>query len=434
MRIAGLVLRTGQDRLRHDSQVMAGALRILCLGESTTAPMRDMLGDYSWPAQLEHLLRLSHPDLRIQVINKGITSANSSFIAALLPDWLERNEPHIVISMLGANDVSQWYGIVRFDSGVRGAVFRMLAHCKTFKLLQYLYYEGYPHQLQKSARTPPQSAYAALDSCQSLSRHVPLRAIEAEAACQRAAEERPQDPRPQAALGQLYLRLGRIADTGRAMQTAADLGSTDFSLYSNLASIFGCGTMDDLARAEKHALHAIEMVDGGSSSDVDTVYYKLFLIYSLERRFDKADALFKKILAQDPECQHRPLTLALAPDASVTAANYLMIRKLANARGIPLIAMQYARADIAELQRTLGRRKGTVLLSNKEAFDHALQDCRYEDLFMDRFGKTWGHCTRKGNGLIAANAAQAVESWLRSPEGRAALGREVGHQVASLKR
>ena len=51
---------------------------------------------------------------------------------------------------------------------------------------------------------------------------------------------------------------------------------------------------------------------------------------------------------------------------------------------------------------------GVVFLGNKEIFAKALARGKYEDLFTDRFGGTWGHTTEAGHRLIAENLAERV--------------------------
>ena len=53
---------------------------------------------------------------------------------------------------------------------------------------------------------------------------------------------------------------------------------------------------------------------------------------------------------------------------------------------------------------------GTIVVGNKDNFERALSDGKYEDFFRDRFRGTWGHCTARGNALIAENLAGAYVS------------------------
>lgn len=108
---AGLALAEGALRLAgawlawsgRERAAGTGRLRVLCLGESTTAPTG--LRDHSWPAQLEGLLNADGP--AATVVNAGVSGTLSSVLALRLPGLLERHRPHVVITMMGIND-SRW--------------------------------------------------------------------------------------------------------------------------------------------------------------------------------------------------------------------------------------------------------------------------------------------------------------------------------------
>jgi len=76
-----------------------------------------------------------------------------------------------------------------------------------------------------------------------------------------------------------------------------------------------------------------------------------------------------------------------------------------------LIMMQYPGLDSAPLRKHFGAIPGIVFVDNKEAFDRALAQGSYDDYFIDRFAGDWGHCTARGDQLLARNAAKAVR-WL----------------------
>ncbi|MDD3089563.1 MAG: tetratricopeptide repeat protein [Candidatus Omnitrophica bacterium] len=91
--------------MRHGTTTRAiakdGSCRILCIGESTTA----MGGRTSYPAQLEKILNSSRTGAPFRVINNGLIASNSSNIAARLEKDINRYRPHIILSMIGINDI-----------------------------------------------------------------------------------------------------------------------------------------------------------------------------------------------------------------------------------------------------------------------------------------------------------------------------------------
>lgn len=79
--------------------------KILCLGESTTAPTAPP--DHSWPRQLEELLNREHPG-KFVVLNH-LPEAGFADIEKALPAYLDRYEPRMLVAMMGIGD-PDWPG------------------------------------------------------------------------------------------------------------------------------------------------------------------------------------------------------------------------------------------------------------------------------------------------------------------------------------
>lgn len=78
--------------------------------------------------------------------------------------------------------------------------------------------------------------------------------------------------------------------------------------------------------------------------------------------------------------------------------------------GIKLVAMQYPRRPVEPLRKLLRSIEGAVIVDNEGVFEEALEGGRYEDFFVDRFGGDFGHCTPRGNRLLAEHLAQTLIS------------------------
>jgi lysophospholipase L1-like esterase len=103
-----------------------GELRIACIGESTTFGL--------WPSQLEEILNERTPDRRIRVINRGIVGIRTDGVAREIEQWLDEDQPHLVITMLGINDEGNV--LVYPRDGSRGW---LLEHSKTARLVALLW-------------------------------------------------------------------------------------------------------------------------------------------------------------------------------------------------------------------------------------------------------------------------------------------------------
>lgn len=92
----------------------------------------------------------------------------------------------------------------------------------------------------------------------------------------------------------------------------------------------------------------------------------------------------------------------------LTTRNYLTMIDMLKKRRVPLIAMQYPLRDIQPLRQMLMPHQGIILVDNKDAFKKGLDKEGYSYYFTDRFAGDFGHCTAKGNQLIAENLAETI--------------------------
>ncbi len=99
----------------------------------------------------------------------------------------------------------------------------------------------------------------------------------------------------------------------------------------------------------------------------------------------------------------------------VTKENYIAILKILEAHETPAILVQYPMKDLKALQIMLqddidlGR---FVFVDNEQIFQEAVGREGYNVFFLDRFGGNFGHCTPKGNELLASNVADKVQELL----------------------
>ena len=89
-----------QERANAEKLAGTDAMRIVCLGESTTA----MGGDDSWPSQLERILNSRFPERKVVVINAGIPGATSVLLVEKARKLSSVYRPDLIIAMMGEND------------------------------------------------------------------------------------------------------------------------------------------------------------------------------------------------------------------------------------------------------------------------------------------------------------------------------------------
>jgi len=79
-------------------------------------------------------------------------------------------------------------------------------------------------------------------------------------------------------------------------------------------------------------------------------------------------------------------------------------------RKIRFLVMGYPTRSINEFKDMFDKsqQKDIIFIENKENFEEALENASYDDIFIDRFAGDFGHCTLRGNLLIAENVADAI--------------------------
>jgi len=93
---------------------------------------------------------------------------------------------------------------------------------------------------------------------------------------------------------------------------------------------------------------------------------------------------------------------------SATVYNYRKLRDEVFKRGKKLVCVQYPMREVLPLKRILGFDKEIIFVDNRKIFLDAVADAKYDNYFLDHFGGDFGHCTPKGNELLAENIAKSV--------------------------
>ncbi len=114
---------------------------------------------------------------------------------------------------------------------------------------------------------------------------------------------------------------------------------------------------------------------------------------------------YMKIFAPGLQTQDKP--------AIFTKNNYRSTYELVKKYNICWVVVQYPLLDINELKDYFSGEElldpQMTFVSNKEIFETALKEKKYEDLFIDKFSRGFGHATELGNKMIADNIYPALE-------------------------
>jgi tetratricopeptide (TPR) repeat protein len=97
---------------------------------------------------------------------------------------------------------------------------------------------------------------------------------------------------------------------------------------------------------------------------------------------------------------------------SVTKTNYLKLKRTLDENKIQLVAVQYPMRSILPLKKMLEGENGIIFVDNENLFKNAVKKEGYNEFFLDCFGGDFGHCTKKGNRLLANNIANTIKKEL----------------------
>jgi tetratricopeptide (TPR) repeat protein len=160
-------------------------------------------------------------------------------------------------------------------------------------------------------------------------------------------------------------------------------------------------------------------------------FRELGMSYQERGKLQEADALFKKAIAIIPHDERllRAMTslyeemgkpelakeyvqkmaeLRLGCYSAVTINSYRKLKEILDRKGIKLVCMQYPMRDVEQLKRIFGEGGGVIFVDNERVFKEAIKRSGYKEYFRDMFGGDFGHCTPKGNELLARNIAGVI--------------------------
>ena len=92
----------------------------------------------------------------------------------------------------------------------------------------------------------------------------------------------------------------------------------------------------------------------------------------------------------------------------ITRHNHQRLKEIVTQRGIKLVCVQYPVRSIEPLKKMFKNKKGIIFVDNEMVFKKALKQASYDEYFVDIFAGDFGHCTRKGNRLLAENIANVI--------------------------
>ena len=221
----------------------------------------------------------------------------------------------------------------------------------------------------------------------------------------------------------------------RALRKALELSPEQPDLYTDLAYVY-MKEADNLAREGEDPYPFREKARRILIENFEKVMHIQEtggMLLKL-KEYDAAEKALKKQLERTPENRELKRRLALlrfeAGERSIdelygiggyepkreTILNFIGIHERISLFGAKTVISSYPNRPVAPIRESFPYAPEVIFVSNFETFREAVARKGYREYFIDSFAGDFGHCTRRGNRLLASNILKAL-----APEIRAAF-------------
>lgn len=439
--------------------------RIMCIGESTTA----LGGEHSYPRQLETVLNLNKPGVKFSVINAGMFAVNTSYILLHLEENLNRYNPDMVIAMMGSNDqyIKYYENIPESET----KFFKKFKTYKFFRLLwihlvnkvadknitrsfTVILPECYAEQNTTLLNSPENDVHIGLNSIRAGSNAY----AKQEESFKKAIEINPNDDLAYTRLGCIYKKHQNFIYAEELFKKAIQINPRNDTAVTELAECYltYMNRESEGLRLSKEAIalnprneyayyllgqyylwiHDLPLAETYLHKVIEVnphngwMYGELVNCYRLQGKLLKAEQTLKEAIALNPsnEKLYRAISVIYremgkdeaakqymrrANEVSLgygqqTRINYLKLKETLDKRGIKLVCVQYPIRSVKPLKKLFPNPEGVIFVDNEKLFKKAVAKAGYRMYFQDMFAGDFGHCTPKGNRLLAENIAQIL--------------------------
>ena len=207
----------------------------------------------------------------------------------------------------------------------------------------------------------------------------------------KAIEINPKNDWAYAGLGERYNDQGEYDKAEEVLQKAIEINPKNDRAY------FGLGwcyiRQGEYDKAEEILKKDIET----NLIPPDRVYGSLANCYKKWGKYKLAEEYFRKANRLGTE-YYNP----------ITCHNYQRLKEIVTRKGIKLVCVQYPMCSVEPLKKMFRNKEGIIFVDNEKIFKKALKQASYDEYFRDMYGGGFGHCTNKGNRLLAENIADVI--------------------------
>lgn len=428
LRTAGFVFISIQKYRNYCSIKNTGAYRIMCIGESTTA------GEY--PSFLERILNQNKFGIKFSVVDCGLPGIGTSHLLLNVEQNIKQYRPDMVIAMMGINDRMDngqiaYIPVELLNTSVKKPFLTSLRIYKAGvylwlninRILQEIQTADKKYSSNSTNNSyPVNNSLELSEQCANLGHLYNSlgKRAEAEIELKKAIVLNPRG-RAYGYLIWLYYYQQRFTDMNQAFEEAIKVNPSNYDAYFWMGLVKQC--LGEYALAEEFFKKANELDPYN-----DRPYLELYPIYLKQNEYEKAEKLLQKAIqfnirtakiygalsslyrAQGNYYLSDFLTAKAvkAYYAAETINNYHRLWQILKEQGTRLVCVQYPMRSVLPLKQIFPNPEGIIFVDNEAVFKNAVDKENYQAYFRDMFGGDFGHCTAKGNQLLAENIARVI--------------------------
>ena len=401
LRIGGFAFLWMQEHKNRQILTAGSHYTIMCIGDSNTA----IGGEDSYPSLLEKALNERAGGPKFKVINRGLPAANSTIIMKDLGSWLTQYKPDMVVAMMGAND--------RYEPkplGGKNKMFELLAPLGSLQITKL--FKGIGADIQAkinswSKHAPPPHTFKPVPEKYAQLLFYAIN-VKANGDCETAEK--------------VFFTLANIPGIEPSFQLrAADearecfykekkypelMWALNIALEENEFNVESIDIIRALTRQGEAKNEIIALLTKLTNERPDSMPLNGLLgaCYAQFGNKAMADRYINKIEA-----------MRRGGDITPLKESYLKLHRMLREHHIQGVYVQYPMRSIDVLKRMLMSERdydSMIFIDNEDPFKEALKPEKYSEYFEDRNYDDLGHCTPKGNRLLAGNTADAILKYL----------------------
>jgi len=249
--------------------------------------------------------------------------------------------------------------------------------------------------------------------------------LQGEKVIKKALELNPHSDSAYVALAWAYNREGNFSQAEESFKKSLELNPSNDDAYLWRGRMYS-DSLNDKVQAVVFFQKAIELNPRNADACIE-----LAGIYVAEGKYIQAKELLSKLITIAPE-EERVQRALVVLNAEINRHNsgkilfdnitgkfqksyklmtyqsYLKLKQILDSYGIQLVCIQYPVRNIEPLKKIFEGQEGVIFVDNERVFKDALEKAPYKDYFIDMFAGDFGHCTHRGNRLLAENIANVI--------------------------